>query len=105
MRRAPVSPAGVPDVIAEQKGFEPLPRRFEVAAGVLTCPGQITILSDRRVMRPYGLNGGGSGAPGQNVLIAADGGERVLAGKASAWVEAGTTISVRTPGGGGWGEV
>ena len=70
----------------------------------LLSPGQITILSDRRVERPYGLQGGEAGARGQNVLIAADGSERPLPGKASMWVEPGTTISVRTPGGGGWGE-
>jgi N-methylhydantoinase B len=69
----------------------------------LLSPGQITILSDRRVERPYGLQGGEAGAPGQNVLIQADGTERQLAGKASVWVDAGTTISIRTPGGGGWG--
>ena len=66
-------------------------------------PGQITILSDRRITQPYGLHGGEAGAPGENVLIAPDGTERPLAGKDSLWVEAGTAISVRTPGGGGWG--
>ena len=69
----------------------------------LLGPGQITILSDRRVERPYGLQGGEAGALGENVLIEADGSERPLPGKDSMWVEAGTTISVRTPGGGGWG--
>ncbi|MEE8134865.1 MAG: hydantoinase B/oxoprolinase family protein [Gemmatimonadales bacterium] len=69
----------------------------------LLSPGQITILSDRRIERPYGLQGGEAGAPGQNVLIQADGVERQLAGKESVWVDAGTTISIRTPGGGGWG--
>ena len=69
----------------------------------LLSPGQITILSDRRIERPYGLQGGEPGATGENVLIEADGSERQLAGKDSLWVRAGTTISVRTPGGGGWG--
>ena len=69
----------------------------------LEGPGQITILSDRRISQPYGLHGGEAGAPGENVLIAPDGTERPLAGKDSLWVEAGTAISVRTPGGGGWG--
>ncbi len=69
----------------------------------ILCPGQITILSDRRVTRPYGLHGGEPGAVGANVLIARDGSERQLSGKDSVRVEQGTTISVRTPGGGGWG--
>jgi N-methylhydantoinase B/oxoprolinase/acetone carboxylase alpha subunit len=71
----------------------------------LTCPGQITILSERRVYPPYGLQGGAPGKTGENVLIAPDGSERVIPGKASQWVEAGTAISVRTPGGGGWGGI
>lgn len=69
----------------------------------LLCDGQITILADRRVHRPYGLQGGEPGAPGENVLILPDGREQVLPGKASVSVAAGTTISVRTPGGGGFG--
>ena len=69
----------------------------------LLGPGQITILSDRRTQRPYGLQGGEGGEPGRNVLIGADGSEQDLASKASVWVEAGTSISIRTPGGGGHG--
>jgi N-methylhydantoinase B/oxoprolinase/acetone carboxylase alpha subunit len=68
------------------------------------CPAQITILSDRRVSRPYGLEGGERGATGQNVLVDPEGEERGIPGKASVRVEAGTAISVRTPGGGGYGK-
>jgi N-methylhydantoinase B/oxoprolinase/acetone carboxylase alpha subunit len=70
------------------------------------CPAQITILSDRRVHRPYGLDGGEAGQPGQNVLLGpeGEGEERDIPGKASVWVEAGTAISVRTPGGGAYGK-
>ncbi len=68
------------------------------------CPAEITILSDRRTNAPYGLAGGQAGTPGQNVLIHPDGTERDLPGKASVHVAAGTTISVRTPGGGGYGQ-
>jgi N-methylhydantoinase B/oxoprolinase/acetone carboxylase alpha subunit len=67
--------------------------------------GQITILSDRRVHRPYGMSGGEPGARGENVLVDPDGSRRELPGKASIWVKAGTMISVRTPGGGGYGGV
>lgn len=69
----------------------------------LLVPGQITILSDRRTHQPYGLQGGAPGAVGENVLIAPDGGKAKLPGKASVSVEAGMTLSVRTPGGGGYG--
>jgi N-methylhydantoinase B/oxoprolinase/acetone carboxylase alpha subunit len=65
--------------------------------------GQITILSDRRVHQPYGMDGGEPGARGENVLVHPDGSRKRLAGKASLWVKAGTMISVRTPGGGGYG--
>jgi N-methylhydantoinase B len=65
--------------------------------------GEITILSDRRTRGPYGLQGGEPGQPGQNVLIGPDGAEREMPSKFNVWVEAGTTISVRSPGGGGYG--
>ncbi len=66
------------------------------------CPAQITILSDRRIYSPYGLEGGEAGDPGKNTLIASDG-EHDLASKASVWVKGGTSIRVCTPGGGGHG--
>ncbi|MFQ5704475.1 MAG: hydantoinase B/oxoprolinase family protein [Gemmatimonadales bacterium] len=70
----------------------------------MLCDGQVTILSDRRKRGPYGLDGGASGSPGRNVSIDSNGVETDLPGKASEWVQAGTTISVRTPGGGGYGK-
>ncbi len=71
----------------------------------MLCPGQVTILSDRRERGPYGLQGGENGKPGRNMLVGPDGSERELPGKASEWVESGTTISIRTPGGGGHGTI
>jgi N-methylhydantoinase B len=68
----------------------------------LLCPGQITILSDRRLNPPYGLNGGSPGRTGRNILTE-EGVEREIPSKASVWVQAHSTISVRTPGGGGYG--
>ncbi len=71
-------------------------------------PAEITVLSDRRRYAPYGLQGGSPGKTGRNVLMAPgpDGSdtEEDIAGKASMHVEAGTAISIRTPGGGGYGE-
>ena len=69
----------------------------------LLCPAQVTILSDRRVHRPYGLAGGNEGAPGRNLLIDSEG-EHELPSKATQKVEAGTIVSIRTPGGGGYGK-
>jgi N-methylhydantoinase B/oxoprolinase/acetone carboxylase alpha subunit len=82
--------------------------RFRGGDGVsrdveVLCPAAVTILSDRRIHAPYGLGGGEAGATGRNVLFSPDGEERELPSKASVSVEAGTTISVRTPGGGGFG--
>jgi len=64
---------------------------------------QVTILSERRKFQPYGLAGGEPGRRGQNVLIR-DGEERELPGKVNLTVGAGDVISIRTPGGGGWGK-
>ena len=54
--------------------------------------------------QPYGLAGGRSGRRGRNVLVRADGEEQDLPGKASLDLGAGDTLSLRTPGGGGWGK-
>lgn len=67
-------------------------------------PARVALLSERRTVGPAGARGGGDGAPGQNVLIRA-GVEQPLAGKATFSVEAGDIVSVRSPGGGGWGKL
>ena len=66
------------------------------------CPATITILSERRRTAPYGLQGGEPGAPGLNLLLR-DGEEQTVAGKVEIQVEPGDVLSLRTPGGGGWG--
>lgn len=63
----------------------------------------VTILSDRRKSGPYGLQGGGPGKPGRNLLIRA-GNEQELPGKVMLEAQAGDVISIHTPGGGGNGE-
>jgi N-methylhydantoinase B len=65
-------------------------------------PATVTILSERRRRSPYGLAGGAPGAPGANHLIAG-GVESPLPGKATVRVRPGDTVSIQTPGGGGWG--
>ena len=73
----------------------------------LRCEAEITVLSDRRVYPPYGLHGGAPGALGRNVLcVPGPDGERVeeeVPGKVSLQVQAGTSILIETPGGGGYG--
>jgi len=68
----------------------------------LLGPGQVTLLSERRLQGPRGTQGGEDGAPGENVLIRS-GEERPLPGKVTFHAEAGDIVSVRSPGGGGWG--
>ena len=68
------------------------------------APAKACIMSDRRRLTPYGLDGGASGQPGRNVLIGSAE-EKELQGKACFDLEAGDVLSVRTPGGGGFGPV
>lgn len=63
---------------------------------------QIALLSERRTTGPGGARGGDSGAPGENALIR-NGTETPLKGKTTFFAEAGDVISIRSPGGGGWG--
>ena len=70
---------------------------------MLLAPAQVTLLSERRVRGPSGGRGGGAGDPGENVLVR-DGAERPLPGKITFEALAGDVVSVRSPGGGGWGE-
>ncbi|KKA26366.1 hypothetical protein TD95_001418 [Thielaviopsis punctulata] len=71
-------------------------------------PLKFSILSDRRVSRPYGMNGGEDGKAGANYLFKFNE-EGVLerinwGGKATAMVLPGERVQINTPGGGGWGE-
>ena len=68
----------------------------------LLSPAQVTLLTDRRVFAPYGLQGGEPGSRGRNVLIEA-GSETELPGKCNVQANAGTILRIETPGGGGWG--
>jgi N-methylhydantoinase B len=68
----------------------------------LLAAGDVTLLSERRVRGPSGMNGGEDGAPGKNVLIR-KGVETGLPAKTSFGAKAGDIVSIRSPGGGGWG--
>lgn len=87
---------------------------------------QVSILSERRVYRPYGLEGGEDAQCGVNVWVRQvpsseeeeekeknSGGKQQrreyrhisLGGKNTAAMCAGERIIIKTPGGGGWGEI
>ena len=66
-------------------------------------PARVTILSERRKFHPPGFHGGHHGQTGENVLLKGGYEEVHLAGKETLDVEAGDVLSIRTPGGGGWG--
>lgn len=66
-------------------------------------PATVSILSERRVHSPKGMEGGGSGARGHNHLILRDGRSVNLGGKNTVHASAGEKLVILTPGGGGWG--
>ena len=67
-------------------------------------PLELSILSQRRVKQPYGLDGGEPGAAGRNLLIrTGPQAEVLLGGVARATVSTGDRLILETPGGGGWG--
>jgi len=65
-------------------------------------PMSAAILSNRRRIAPFGLNGGGDGQRGINRVERADGSVEALPGTAQIQVEAGDVLVVETPGGGGF---
>ncbi len=67
------------------------------------APMSVALLSTRRQTRPPGLDGGGSGASGQQNLIHADGTVEPQAGCFQANVNTGDILEILTPGGGGLG--
>jgi len=64
----------------------------------------LSILAERTLMHPWGLEGGGVGALGVYILRGADGSERKLSSKCTIPIAEGDTLIIRTPGGGGYGD-
>eukprot|EP00795_Rhopilema_esculentum_P001663 gene1663-16138_t len=64
----------------------------------------LSILSERRAFRPYGLEGGLPGKRGRNFLIKSDNRVINLQGKASVPVLPGDCFRLESPGGGGYGK-
>ncbi len=66
-------------------------------------PVTASILSGRRKTRPFGLHGGDDGAAGQTFVQRAGGQIEPLGATASVDIQPGDQITIRTPGGGGYG--
>ncbi|KAM8966221.1 5-oxoprolinase [Pelodytes ibericus] len=64
----------------------------------------LSVLTERRVFRPYGMQGGLSGSPGLNLLHRSDGRIVNLGGKTSVSIKPGDVFTLYTPGGGGYGQ-
>jgi len=63
----------------------------------------VAILSTRRQTSPFGLEGGGAGARGKNILTRTNGECVSLQGCDERGVAAGDSVTIETPGGGGFG--
>jgi len=68
----------------------------------LLHPAQVTLLTERRRFRPYGLHGGRPGQPGRNLLYRA-GASQELPAKITLPAQTGDILCIETPGGGGYG--
>jgi 5-oxoprolinase (ATP-hydrolysing) len=79
--------------LGANRGGRGLVRTFEFLA-----PVEISLLTERRVRAPFGLHGGGPGARGENWVD-----DATVPGKARFRLEAGRRLTLKTPGGGGWG--
>jgi N-methylhydantoinase B len=70
---------------------------------LLEGQANLSIRSDRRAHRPYGLYGGQPGAPSTNVLSRPDG-DVLLPTMISTTLHAGELVYHHMAGGGGWGD-
>ena len=78
----------------EHRGGEGLVREFEFLADA-----EVSLLTERRQLAPWGLAGGEAGRPGRNLLN-----DEILPPKCHRHVVVGDVLCIETPGGGGWGK-
>ena len=76
-----------------KRGGDGLVRELE-----LLRPLRVSLLAERRVLAPWGLEGGGSGKMGRDTLDGAP-----LPSKCSVDADSGAVLRIETPGGGGFG--
>ncbi len=77
------------------QGGDGLIREFEFLK-----PANVTLLTERRLTTPWSLTGGLDGGCGQNLLN-----DNVLMPKVCFDVKPGDCLTIKTPGGGGWGKM
>jgi N-methylhydantoinase B/oxoprolinase/acetone carboxylase alpha subunit len=84
----------------EHPGGDGIERELE-----LLEPATVSLVTERRVSRPWGLDGGGPGAPGENWLLPGSDASRAqpLPDKCTVQLAAGDVVRLLTPGGGGYG--
>jgi len=82
------------------KGGEGVDRRMRFLE-----PMMVNIIAGHRIVPPYGLNGGKSGSVGENYVIHADGRRTDLGTKGQIEVDKNDIFVLKTPGGGGFGEI
>jgi N-methylhydantoinase B/oxoprolinase/acetone carboxylase alpha subunit len=81
-------------------GGEGIEREIEMLEDVT-----VSLVTERRTSRPWGLAGGEPGSPGENWLLPAGDEARAtpLRDKCTIRMAAGDVLRILTPGGGGWG--
>ncbi|MCW8987991.1 MAG: hydantoinase B/oxoprolinase family protein [Gammaproteobacteria bacterium] len=77
------------------KGGDGIVREFEFLK-----PANVTLLTERRMHQPWALNNAMAGECGQNLLNG-----KALAPKICIDIKAGDCLTIKTPGGGGWGKM
>lgn len=80
------------------RGGDGIERELEFLEAV-----RLSLLSQHRVVAPFGLEGGGDGARGEQYRIHGDGTREPVPGMVELEMAAGERFLLRTPGGGGWG--
>jgi N-methylhydantoinase B len=96
-RYIPVQDSGGPGLHRGGTGIEKVYR--------FTGPGVVSIVDDRALVSPWGVNGGRAGGRSQKLLIRSDGKEVVLPSKLdNLHVDVGDRLVFRTAGAGGWGD-
>ncbi|MGH9031469.1 MAG: hydantoinase B/oxoprolinase family protein, partial [Acidimicrobiia bacterium] len=86
----------------DHPGGDGIVRELEMLAATT-----LSLVTERRVSRPWGLAGGEPGAPGENWLLPGGDESRAepLPDKCTVHLRAGDVIRLLTPGGGGWGHL
>ncbi len=81
------------------RGGDGLHREYHVLADEMS----LTTMFERRIIPPYGLQGGEDGAPFRVELVTEDGTRRELPGKTNVRLKRGDTVVMESSGGGGYG--